>query len=133
MQQQVQCSDCNGEGVLIREKDKCTDCRGKKATLKKTKLELNIENGIYEGNRVSFQGEGDQPQKEIEAGDIILEIVQKRNSYFTRKGADLIYKMNITLLEALTGFKKTIDFLDGKKVLVSNEAGSILKPGNIRW
>jgi DnaJ-class molecular chaperone len=29
-QMQTECSDCQGDGVIIKEKDRCTTCRGKK-------------------------------------------------------------------------------------------------------
>lgn len=31
-QMQSECGDCHGEGVLIKEKDRCTTCRGKKVS-----------------------------------------------------------------------------------------------------
>jgi len=128
MQQQVQCNECNGEGFVIKDKDKCTDCKGQKIITKKAKIELNIEPGAYDGKRIVFEKEGDELPG-VEASDVYIELKQKPNSLFTRKGADLIYKMNITLLEALTGFKKSIPFIDGSKVVIINEPGDIIKPG----
>ena len=128
MQQSVVCNDCNGEGTLIKEKDKCTSCKGKKTTIQKKQLDLDMEKGIYDGKRIIFKGEADEFPG-VEAGDLYIEILQKKNNLFQRKGADLVYKMSITLMEALTGFKKTIDFIDGTKVLIVNGPDNIIKPG----
>jgi len=129
VQQQETCKECNGEGEYIKEKDKCTSCRGHKITSKKAKLELNVDKGIYDGKKLIFEKEGSEVLGGGEPGDIYIEVKQKSHNMFTRKGADLIYKMNITLLEALTGFKKYIDFLDGSEVLIMNGSRSIIQPG----
>lgn len=40
--------------------------------------------------------------------------------------------INITLKEALCGFKRVIDHLDGKKHVMQTEPGSIIGPGNVK-
>jgi DnaJ homolog subfamily A member 2 len=49
---------------------------------------------------------------------------------FTRKGADLYYDKEISLLEALTAVDFTIMHLDGRMVRVQNEAGKVIKPNS---
>lgn len=49
---------------------------------------------------------------------------------FTRKGADLYYDKEITLLEALTNVDFTIMHLDGRMIRVQNEAGKVIKPNS---
>lgn len=39
-QMQSQCSDCNGSGDFIREKDKCKKCKGKRVMELDHKLEV---------------------------------------------------------------------------------------------
>jgi len=129
IQQTVQCPDCKGEGTMIKEKDKCKDCKGEKATQKKKLLEVEIEKGANDGKRYTFTGESDE-FPDVEPGDIVIEIMQEKHSRFVRKGADLVYNLDITLLEALTGFKVVLEHLDGRKVLISSKEGDIIKPGN---
>ena len=39
-QMQAQCGDCNGEGSIILEKDKCKQCKGAKTVKEKKTLEV---------------------------------------------------------------------------------------------
>lgn len=50
---------------------------------------------------------------------------------FTRKGADLHYNKELTLLEALTNVDFTIMHLDGRIIRIQNEAGKVIKPNSI--
>jgi DnaJ homolog subfamily A member 2 len=122
LQQQTTCPDCNGEGNVI--KDKCKTCKGERIASEKKKLEIEID------HRYTFQKEGDEIP-EVEAGDIIVEIFLEKHKSFIRKGADLIYKTNITLLEALTGFSFVFKHLDGRSILIKNKEKEIIKPGKI--
>lgn len=130
IQQQVTCPDCKGEGSVIKEKDKCKDCKGEKATQQKKLLEVEIEKGANDGKRYTFAGESDE-FPDVEPGDIIIELNMEKHKKFERKGADLLYTATILLLEALTGFNLIIEHLDGRKVLIQNKEGDVVKPGII--
>jgi len=58
-------------------------------------------------------------------------VKQQPHSRFKRRGADLIIEQEITLEEALTGGKITIDHLAGKKVTITLEPGKISKPNDV--
>jgi DnaJ family protein A protein 2 len=131
MQQTVQCTECNGEGSTIKEKDRCKECKGQKATQKEKMLEVDLDRGAPDGKRYTFQGESDEFPG-VEPGDIIVEIMIEKHKKFLRKGGDLVYTADITLLEALTGFKIVITHLDGRKILVQNKPGEIIKPGQLK-
>ena len=48
---------------MISEKDRCNTCEGKK-TVQETKiLEVPIDKGMKDGQRIPFRGEGDQVRK----------------------------------------------------------------------
>jgi len=126
LQTQTTCNDCGGEGQKI--KDKCKTCNGDKIATETKKLDIELEKGVPDGHRYNFGREGDEIP-DVEAGDIILEVFLEKNKHFIRKGADLIYKAPITLYQALTGFKMVITHLDGRKILVKNKEGEIIKPG----
>lgn len=130
MVQQMQsvCPDCRGNGQVIQEKDKCTQCRGNKVNQEKKILEVNIEKGMTHGQKITFQGEADEAPDTI-PGDVILILQQKEHSTFKRKGNDLFIEKEISLTEALCGFKFAINHLDGRQLLVSSNEGEIVKPG----
>ena len=58
-------------------------------------------------------------------------VKQKPHSKFKRRGADLIVEQEITLEEALTGGKLTIEHLGGKKITLNIEAGKSVKPNDV--
>lgn len=118
LQNIVECEVCNGTGSDI--KDKCTVCSGTKVVFEKRKINVDIEKGIPDGYKYTFYGEGDEFPG-AETGDLFIEIFLEKHKRFRREGADLWYKCDITLIEALTGLKRIITTLDGKKVLIEIE------------
>ncbi|KAG2229360.1 hypothetical protein BDF21DRAFT_414980 [Thamnidium elegans] len=129
-QMQVPCADCNHTGEIA--KDRCKKCKGKKVTVEKKFLDVFIERGMENGQKIAMKGEGDQ-EPGVEPGDVILVLNQKEHAVFTREGTDLLCKVKISLTEALCGFDKVIvTHLDGRGIQVKNLAGSVIKPGMVK-
>ncbi len=59
-QMQTICQDCGGKGEIIKEEDKCDTCKGKKVVKDKKILEVNIERGMRDNQKILFTGEADQ-------------------------------------------------------------------------
>jgi DnaJ-class molecular chaperone len=59
-QMQTQCTECNGEGSVISEKDKCAQCKGAKTLKEKKTLEVFISKGSASGEKITFRGEADE-------------------------------------------------------------------------
>ena len=80
MVQQMQsvCSDCNGEGEVINEKDRCKKCEGKKVIKEVKILEVHVDKGMKHGQRITFTGEADQAPG-VEPGDIVLLLQEKEH------------------------------------------------------
>ena len=124
------CSECNGSGSQISEKDKCRDCNGKKVVKEKKVLECSVDKGAPHGNKYVFHGESDEcPDKE--PGDVVIVVNEQPHKVFKRKGADLFMEKEITLLEALTGVNFVINYLDGTKFSVSSPKGQTIKPNSL--
>lgn len=70
-------------------------------------------------------GEGNEIPDAM-AGDLILIVQEKEHEIFTRKGADLFMKKDITLVEALTGLEFTLTHLDGHEYSIYTKKGEIL-------
>jgi DnaJ-class molecular chaperone len=126
LQSQQTCGDCNGEGQVI--KDKCKTCKGEKVQYTTKKIDIQLDKGIPDGHRYNFSGDGDE-YPDIETGDLSVEIFIEKDNTFVRKGADLIYKSEISLLQALTGVSFVITHLNGSKILIKNKEGEVIKPG----
>lgn len=133
MIQQVQsvCSDCRGKGEIIREKDRCRQCMGKKVVRERKILEVYITKGMKDGQKITFSGEGDQ-DPEIEPGDIVIVLDEKEHPVFKRNGSDLLIEMNVKLVEALCGFEKPVKTLDDRTLIVQSFMGDIIKPKDVK-
>ncbi|KAI8388388.1 uncharacterized protein BYT42DRAFT_559912 [Radiomyces spectabilis] len=129
-QMQVPCGDCNSTGEIA--KDRCKKCKGKKVTVEKKFLEVFIEKGMKDGQKIVMKGEGDQ-EPGVEPGDVVLVLNQKDHPVFKREGADLLCHVTISLTEALCGFDKIIvTHLDGRGIHVKHPAGQVIKPGMVK-
>jgi len=126
LQSQQTCPDCKGEGQVI--KDKCKDCKGEKVTYMNKKINIDIDKGVSDGHRYPFVNEGDE-YPEIDTGDLFVEIFLEKHKDFIRKGADLVYKIEISLVQALTGVSFILTHLDGRKILIKSKKDEVIKPG----
>jgi len=116
---------------MIKEKDRCTTCRGKKVCNETKILEVHIDKGMKDGQKIFFRGEGDQ-QPDVEPGDVIIILHEKSHEHFQRNGDDLLMNRTITLTEALCGFSFVVRHLDGRDLLIKNPMGAIVKPGDVK-
>ncbi|KAI9321074.1 hypothetical protein BX666DRAFT_1852575 [Dichotomocladium elegans] len=129
-QMQVPCSACHSTGKIA--KDRCKRCKGSKVAVEKKFLDVFVEKGMADGQKIIMKGEGDQ-EPGIEPGDVILVLQQKEHEVFERKGADLLCQVKISLAEALCGFNKIIvTHLDGRGIQVNHPAGQVIKPGMVK-
>lgn len=61
-------------------------------------------------------------------GDVKVVININETFNFSRSGLDLYYHKNITLKQALCGFKFNIQFLNNENIVINNEKGNIIHP-----
>uniref|UniRef100_A0A1A9Z4F4 J domain-containing protein n=1 Tax=Glossina pallidipes TaxID=7398 RepID=A0A1A9Z4F4_GLOPL len=86
---------------------------------RKKTLTLNIPPGITAGTRFSFKEEGDRFPTKIPS-DIIFIVEDKPHDVFKRRNLhNIVYTHEITLCQALTGFRFVIETLDKRKIKVS--------------
>lgn len=133
IQMQEDCSECNRKGEIIDPKDRCKLCKGKKTVKESKIIEVEVDRGMKEGERITFSGEGDQAPGVL-PGDIVVVLKQKEDNEFPfdRSGDDLIYEHEITLLESLTGYEFLINHMDGRTLVVRSSPGDVTKEGGIR-
>ncbi|KAJ1798511.1 Molecular chaperone (DnaJ super) [Coemansia sp. RSA 2399] len=91
-------------------------------------LQVDIKPGWKAGTKIRFAKEGDNLGNG--AQDIVFVLEEKPHTMFKRDGDDLKVDLNLTLDEALCGFKKPVQLLNGKTIQVSN-ANTIIKPSQI--
>jgi len=127
MEMHTNCETCHGSGQLINPMDRCSACEAARVVKDAKICEINIERGMNDGQKILMKGEGDQlPGKE--PGDIVVFIMEKPHSIFKRNGLDLHVTCKVDLVEALCGFTKTLEHLDGRTVNFTVEKGEVIKP-----
>lgn len=133
MLQQVQqsCNSCRGTGEIINKEDRCTQCKGEKVILEKKMLEVVVEKGMQNGQRITFPGEADEAPDTI-TGDVVFVVQQKEHPKFKRKGDDLFVEHTLSLTEALCGFQFILTHLDGRQLLIKSSPGEVVKPGQFK-
>jgi DnaJ homolog subfamily A member 2 len=125
---QTVCPDCQGECEMIRDKDRCKRCFGKKTVVERKVLHVHVDKGVKNGHKIEFRGEGDQ-MPGIQPGDVQFEIEQKQHARFQRKDDDLFYHADIDLLTALAGGTINIEHLDDRWLTVNIFPGEPITPG----
>ena len=127
MQMQVQCERCGGKGFLAAER--CPSCSGQKVIAAHKTFNVQVEPGMDNGSEILFQGESEQ-NPDWFPGDIVFLLKLQPHSRFTRNQHDLNTNMRLTLKEALLGYKKQIQHLDGHFVQV--EYTGVTQPQSVR-
>ncbi|KAI8018318.1 hypothetical protein LOK49_LG04G01354 [Camellia lanceoleosa] len=54
------CNECKGTGETINNKDRCPQCKGEKVVQEKKVLEVIVEKGMQNGQKITFEG-GEAP------------------------------------------------------------------------
>jgi DnaJ family protein A protein 1 len=130
-QHQRMCPECSGKGEVIPARDRCKGCHGKKVVKDKKILEVHIDKGMKDGQKICFTGEGDQ-EPGIESGNIIIVIDEQEHEVFTRRGSHLRMRMELELVEALCGFQKVVNTLDGRHLIVTTIPGEVIKHHDVK-
>ncbi|KAK5773984.1 type I HSP40 co-chaperone YDJ1 PWA37_003111 [Arxiozyma heterogenica] len=124
---QTECDVCHGSGDIINEKDKCKTCNGKKVDHERKILEVHVNPGMRNGEKVVFKGEADQAPDVI-PGDVVFVIHELPHKLFQRSGDNLIYHAEIDLLTALAGGSFMIPHVSGDWLKVDIVAGEVIAP-----
>lgn len=93
-------------------------------------LEIAVQPGWKEGTKVRFPRAGNE-NPDGSSPDLVFVVEDKQHERFSRSGNDLIARVEIPLVEALTnesGAKKRVEHLDGRKLQVQVPPG-VVKPG----
>ena len=128
MQNTSVCSQCGGEGRII--KDKCTSCHGDGIVKAEEVITINIPAGVQEGMQLSMQGKGNAGPREGINGDLLVLIEEASHEHFERDGMNILYQQYISFPDAVLGTKIEVPTLDGKakiKIESGTPSGKILR------
>jgi len=106
------CSQCRGNGKIIR--NPCPRCSGRGRTNVKKKLKVNIPAGIDTGARVKLTGEGEAGSDGGRRGNLYLIINVLEHPIFERDGYDVFCRVPISITQATLGTDLEVPTLEGK-------------------
>lgn len=95
-------------------------------------LYVDIPAGTDNGEIVVMEGKGHIDAKMRMRSHIRVKVVIDNHDLFRRDALNIVCSMEVTLKEALCGFKKEITHLDGKVYLVGSEQGKVISQGGRR-
>jgi DnaJ-class molecular chaperone len=118
IQQMVaECSNCKGKGTIIEEENKCDVCYGKGFTVKDKSIQVPLNTGVLFGQDAVIEGKGHQLKNT--KTHLIIKIRELPHKVFKRLGDNLYVEMELKLFQALFGFDKILNHLDGRKLHIS--------------
>ena len=73
---------------------------------------VNVPPGISSGQTVRYQGLGDDAFPSVPRGDLNVQVFIEPDAFYDRRGNDLIRRVDLTVVEAMTGCTLNITCLD---------------------
>ncbi|PWA96259.1 DnaJ protein [Artemisia annua] len=125
------CNQCKGTGQTINDKNRCTQCKGEKVVQEKKVLEVHVEKGMQNGQKIKFTEETDEAPDTV-TRDIVFVLQQKEHPKFKRKGDDIFVEQTLSLTEALSGFQLILTHLDNRKLIIKSQLGEVVKPDQFK-
>lgn len=128
MQTQSVCPDCQGEGIII--KNKCHQCGGTGVVTGDEVVEVKIPAGVQDGMVLNVPGKGDAAIHGGVSGDIQVFIEVEQDKEFIRQDNDIIYNLLIDVPTAALGGTVEVPTLDGKvklKIDSGTQPGKVLR------
>lgn len=110
-QSKVTCEKCRGTGKYI--KTPCSKCRGSGLERETRKLSVSIPAGIDNGERIALRGQGCEGRNGGPAGDLIIEVMVRSHSLFTRDAYNIYCDVPVTVVEATLGAEIDVPTLEG--------------------
>ncbi len=105
------CAACRGFGSTIPEP--CTECAGEGRVRSRRTLAVDVPAGVDTGTRIKLTGQGEVGPAGGPAGDVYLEVRERRHEVFQREGDDLHATLSVPMTAAALGTVLTLDTLDG--------------------
>ena len=99
-----------------------------KNTTEEITLNVCIPPGINNNEEIILEKQGHIMN--TKKGDVNIRIVIDNHAFFERNNMDLIYKHQITLKEAICGFKFSIEHLNGEMLNLNHNGNTVIQPGS---
>jgi curved DNA-binding protein len=87
-------------------------------------VEVKIPRGIATGHQMRYAGLGDNMFATIPRGDLYINFLVREDVRFQLEGIDLVYKVNVNCLDAMTGTDIDVPNIENKVFRLSIPAGA---------
>ena len=121
------CSVCRGQGSIVNEP--CESCLGAGRRRATRTVAVDVPAGIADGQRLRLAGEGGAGSQGGRPGDLYVAIAVAPHDEFLRDGDDLVYRLDVTMIDAALGTTAVVPALDGQ-IEVELKPGT--QPGEIK-
>ncbi len=112
MQTQSACDRCQGKGKTIEHP--CKKCQGKGKIRRTFERDVDIPEGIDDGQGFKIVGEGNSGVNGGPSGDAIVMVNVRPHPIFERQGSDVYCELPVTFVQAALGDEIQVPTLDGK-------------------
>jgi molecular chaperone DnaJ len=118
------CPTCGGSGYVIE--NPCSHCGGTGIVQKVSTVDIKIDKGILPGNEIRYAGLGNAaPNGKGPNGDLFVLIVEKPHNLFDREGDNLIFNIEVPVIDAMLGCEVVVPTIEGKKLTAKIPQGTI--------
>lgn len=125
------CPHCGGQGTKII--NPCSKCQGNGVVKSEKQTELNIPKGVGEGFTLTVEGGGNPPiGTQGVNGDLLVVISEIEHPKFVRRGNDLLFEMEVPIIDAILGCDAQVETIDKKRLSTKLDQG-IDDGANIRF
>lgn len=127
----IECDKCKGTGLrpgtIV-----CDFCKGSKVKDESFTLSQTITPGMCHGDVIEIPNEGHEIPSELQVhttdirGSVLLVVQEQDHTFFKRTNtgeSDLAIEIQLSLAEALCGFTRSIEHLDGRKLSIVDFGG----------
>lgn len=106
---QEPCAECRGSGQKAA--DRCGGCEGRRVVGRDSVLDVRIEPGMQEGDRLVFPGQCSESPDFETPGDVVLVLrpAAGADDGWIRRGADLMVEVRLGIAEALLGWERRLE------------------------
>ena len=116
------CPNCHGRGQSID--SPCASCAGSGRVTRERTLSVNIPAGVEDGTRIRLAGEGEAGVRGGPPGDLYIFLSIGAHPFFQREGADLHYRVPVSMVTAALGGEFEVPTIDGGKTMVKIPEGT---------
>lgn len=86
---------------------------------------VDIPAGVHTGQTLRYGGLGDDSIPNIPRGNLNVQVTVDYDPEFERRDNDLYTRLDLTLIEVMTGCNKEVKCLDGNKVPIKIKPGTV--------